>query len=68
MKDDVRDQDGGGTATISTGSPGIIRSIAHRLAGEPPELPVEGHLPGFEGATGWFNSEPLTLKALDKLG
>ena len=23
-------------------------------------LPVEGHLPGFEGATGWLNSTPLT--------
>jgi thiol-disulfide isomerase/thioredoxin len=23
-------------------------------------LPVEGHLPGFEGATGWLNSPPLT--------
>ena len=23
-------------------------------------LPVEGHLPGFEGATGWLNSSPLT--------
>jgi thiol-disulfide isomerase/thioredoxin len=27
---------------------------------EPGELPVEGRLPGFEGATGWLNSEPLT--------
>ena len=23
------------------------------------ELPVEGHLPGFDGATGWLNSEPI---------
>jgi thiol-disulfide isomerase/thioredoxin len=30
-----------------------------RGAGAPP-LPVEGHLPGFEGATGWLNSPPLT--------
>jgi thiol-disulfide isomerase/thioredoxin len=27
-------------------------------------LPVEGHLPGFEGATGWLNSPPLTLEDL----
>jgi thiol-disulfide isomerase/thioredoxin len=24
------------------------------------DLPVEGHLPGFEGATGWLNSPPLS--------
>jgi thiol-disulfide isomerase/thioredoxin len=28
------------------------------------ELPVEGHLPGFDGATGWLNSEPLTAEGL----
>jgi thiol-disulfide isomerase/thioredoxin len=28
------------------------------------ELPVEGRLPGFEGATGWLNSEPLTPEGL----
>jgi hypothetical protein len=27
-------------------------------------LSVEGHLPGFEGATGWLNSEPLTVQGL----
>jgi thiol-disulfide isomerase/thioredoxin len=27
-------------------------------------LPVEGHLPGFDGATGWLNSEPLTTTDL----
>ena len=64
MTDDVRDQDGGGTATISTSAPGFIRSFAHRLAGEPRELPDEGSLPGFEGATGWLNSEPLTPQGL----
>jgi thiol-disulfide isomerase/thioredoxin len=30
----------------------------------PAELPVEGHLPGFDGATGWLNSEPLTAEGL----
>jgi thiol-disulfide isomerase/thioredoxin len=30
----------------------------------PAELPVEGHLPGFDGATGWINSEPLTAEGL----
>ena len=27
-------------------------------------LPVEGHLPGFDGATGWLNSAPLTASEL----
>jgi thiol-disulfide isomerase/thioredoxin len=27
-------------------------------------LPVEGHLPGFDGATGWLNSPPLTTEDL----
>jgi thiol-disulfide isomerase/thioredoxin len=28
------------------------------------ELAVEGHLPGFDGATGWLNSPPLTAEGL----
>jgi thiol-disulfide isomerase/thioredoxin len=28
------------------------------------DLPVEGHLPGFDGATGWLTSEPLTATGL----
>jgi thiol-disulfide isomerase/thioredoxin len=28
------------------------------------QLPVEGHLPPFAGATGWINSEPLTPESL----
>jgi len=27
-------------------------------------LPVEGRLPGFDGATGWLNAEPLTTDGL----
>jgi hypothetical protein len=44
--------------------PGLIRSFAHRLAGDPAELPVEGHLPAFDGATSWLDSEPLTPEGL----
>jgi hypothetical protein len=29
------------------------------------EFPVEGRFPGFDGATAWFNSEPLTRAALE---
>ena len=46
-------------------TPGLIRSIAHRLAGETMALPVEGRLASFEGATGWLNlAEPLTPEFL----
>jgi thiol-disulfide isomerase/thioredoxin len=33
----------------------------HRHVGTA-DLPVEGHVPGFDGATGWLNSEPLTAE------
>jgi thiol-disulfide isomerase/thioredoxin len=54
------------TATMPTPRtrPGLVRSIAHRLAGEPVALPVEGSLPAFDGATRWLNSEPLTPQRL----
>jgi thiol-disulfide isomerase/thioredoxin len=42
----------------------IFRSIAHRLGGDDRELPSEGRLPGFDRATGWLNSEPLTPDGL----
>jgi thiol-disulfide isomerase/thioredoxin len=35
-----------------------------RRNAETDPLPVEGHLPGFEGATGWLNSSPLTAPSL----
>ena len=41
-----------------------IRSIVHRMAGEPLALPIEGRLASFDGATGWLNSHPLTPDAL----
>jgi thiol-disulfide isomerase/thioredoxin len=42
----------------------LVRSIVHHLPGETGELPVEGHLPSFAGATGWLNSEALTPEGL----
>ena len=58
--------DGSGTATISSppAQLGLLRSIAHRLVGDADVLPVEGHLPSFDGATGWLNSDPLTPEGL----
>jgi thiol-disulfide isomerase/thioredoxin len=53
-----------GAGTTTPRRPGLIRSIAHRLAGEHLALPVEGRLAGFAGATRWLNSEPLTPKGL----
>ena len=43
---------------------GLLRSIAHRLAGEQRVLPTEGPVPSFDGATGWLNSAPLTPDGL----
>lgn len=40
------------------------RSFAHRRAGQPAELPDEGPLPGFDRATGWLGSAPLTPHGL----
>jgi len=42
----------------------MIRSLAHRLAGEDPALPDEGSLASFERATTWLNSAPLTPAGL----
>ena len=42
----------------------MIRSFAHRFAGEPADLPVEGTLGSFDGATSWLNSDPLTPEGL----
>ena len=50
--------------TQPSGRPGLLRSIAHRLAGEELALPIEGRLASFTGATGWLNSEPLTPDGL----
>jgi thiol-disulfide isomerase/thioredoxin len=55
---------GAATEPGPSSRPGLIRSIAHRLAGERPALPVEGRLPSFAGATRWLHSEPLTPDGL----
>ncbi|HEV8282306.1 MAG TPA: hypothetical protein VGQ02_10625, partial [Candidatus Limnocylindrales bacterium] len=60
-------EDPGTTATRPAPSDlaGRIRSLAHRLASDKPfELPDEGRLASFDGATGWLNSEPLTPESL----
>src|SRR5258706_6884337 len=44
--------------------PTLIRSLAHRLAGESLALPVEGMLAPFDGATTWLNSDPFTPAGL----
>jgi thiol-disulfide isomerase/thioredoxin len=50
------DQDASGWKTLLTRANQLVRSATHPAA----QLPVEGHLPGFDGATGWLNSPPLT--------
>src|SRR5262245_43459241 len=52
------------TLSVPFGNRGLIRSLAHRLAGEPLALPDEGSLASFAGATGWLNSDPLTPEGL----
>jgi thiol-disulfide isomerase/thioredoxin len=43
---------------------GIVRSIVHHLPGDRGDLPVEGQLASFAGATGWLNADPLTPEGL----
>ena len=67
MSDDRSTTDGANSAATTSlrpSPPGLLRSLAHRLAGDAAELPVEGHLASFDGATGWLNSEPLTPEGL----
>jgi thiol-disulfide isomerase/thioredoxin len=67
MSDDTRSPDpASGTATTSAPprKGGLIRSLAHRLAGERLALPIEGRLASFDGATGWLNAAPLTPAGL----
>ena len=54
----------GAATTAVPPRPGLFGSIAHRLAGDAAELPIEGHLASFDGATGWLNSAPLTPEGL----
>lgn len=56
--------DGAATASKPADRPGLLRSLAHRLAADADILPVEGNLPSFDGATGWLNSKPLTSQGL----
>jgi thiol-disulfide isomerase/thioredoxin len=42
----------------------VLRSFIHRPAGDPAEMPDEGRLAPFTGATGWLNSPPLTPDGL----
>jgi thiol-disulfide isomerase/thioredoxin len=61
MSNETHGHDRGSGAASGSG---LVRSIAHRLAGDRPALPVEGRLPSFAGATRWLNSEPLTPEGL----
>jgi thiol-disulfide isomerase/thioredoxin len=52
------------TGETSSRLAGLVRSIVHRMPGDDADLPVEGRLPPFAGATGWLNSDPLTPEGL----
>jgi thiol-disulfide isomerase/thioredoxin len=60
MEESPMDQDPSGWKTLLTRANQLVRSATHPAA----QLPVEGHLPGFDGATGWVNSPPLTAAEL----
>ncbi|HEX6366561.1 MAG TPA: thioredoxin [Agromyces sp.] len=65
MSDDPRTGDSVADAVIAReGRGGLLRSLAHRLAGDQNVLPDEGRLPSFDRATSWLNSEPLTPEGL----
>ena len=65
MSDDPRADDSVADAVIEReGRGGLLRSLAHRLAGDQNALPDEGRLPSFDRATSWLNSEPLTPDGL----
>jgi thiol-disulfide isomerase/thioredoxin len=49
------DQDASGWKTLLTRANQFVRSATHPAA----QLPVEGHLPGFDGATGWLTAAEL---------
>ena len=55
---------GAGTDMTTPRRPGLIRSIAHRLAGDHLALPVEGQPRRVHGATRWLDTEPLTPQGL----
>ena len=54
------DHDASEWKTVLTRANQLVRSATHPAA----QLPVEGHLPSFDGATGWLNSPPLTATDL----
>jgi hypothetical protein len=58
------DPGSGATGTTDSTRTDFLGSFVHRLVGDERPLAVEGRLPGFEGATGWLNSEPLTPERL----
>jgi thiol-disulfide isomerase/thioredoxin len=67
MSEDKSTTDGARGAATKSAPPtrsGLLRSLAHRLAGDPAELPIEGWLAPFDRATGWLNSDPLTPEGL----
>jgi len=53
-----------GEDPMSDRLPGFLRSLVHHLPGDSGDLPVEGQLPAFAGATSWLNAEPLTPEGL----
>ena len=58
MSDHLEDESAVASVSPWEARGSLIRSIAHRLAGDREVLPVEGRLASFDRATSWLNSEP----------
>jgi hypothetical protein len=43
---------------------GVTGCAVRQMTGTPGQLPIEGELPSFGGATGWLNSEPPAAGSL----
>ena len=65
MSDDPRADDSVADAVLEReGRGGLLRSLAHRLAGDHKVFPTRGVSRRSIGATSWLNSEPLTPEGL----
>ena len=54
----------GRPVVLAAGREGAAGPEPQRSPTDAPDLPIQGRLPGFDGATGWLNSVSLTPEGL----